>query len=133
MLPVEVRTVRLFVHVLAATVWVGGQFVLAGLVPGLRRLDPELPRKVARRFSAMAWPAYGVLIVTGIWNVLAVNATFAGRYGATLMAKIGAVVVSGLAALLHARARTKNGLAAFGALSSLGATAALFLGIQLHG
>ena len=29
-------TIRLFVHVLAACVWVGGQFVLGGLVPPLR-------------------------------------------------------------------------------------------------
>ena len=49
MLPVTSTTVRLFVHVLAATVWVGGQLTLAGLVPGLHRLSPDAPRVVARR------------------------------------------------------------------------------------
>ena len=34
-------TVRLFLHVIAATVWVGGQLTLAGLVPGLRAIDPR--------------------------------------------------------------------------------------------
>ncbi len=30
MMPVERETVRLFLHVVAATVWVGGQITLAG-------------------------------------------------------------------------------------------------------
>ena len=36
MLSPTVDTVRLFLHVLAASVWVGGQIVLAGLVLGVR-------------------------------------------------------------------------------------------------
>jgi putative copper export protein len=56
-LPVHIATVRLFLHVLAATVWVGGQLTLAGLVPGLRALSPDAPRVVARRFNQIAWPA----------------------------------------------------------------------------
>ncbi len=45
----------LFLHVLAATVWVGGQFVLAGLVGTLRRQSPEAPR--GRRLEpSPAWP-----------------------------------------------------------------------------
>ncbi|HEX2318131.1 MAG TPA: hypothetical protein VHJ18_04015, partial [Streptosporangiaceae bacterium] len=70
MLTVDVDTVRLFLHVLAATVWVGGQLTLAALVPALRRMGPEVPRAAARRFNLVAWPAYGVLVLTGIWNVL---------------------------------------------------------------
>lgn len=133
MLPVRLSTIRLFVHVLAATVWVGGQLTLAGLVPGLRKLDPDLPRKVARRFAAIAWPAYVVLVATGIWNILDTGATFDGRYGATLMAKITVVALSGVAAFLHGTARSKPALAAFGALTALTALAAVFLGVQLRG
>ncbi len=44
MLPVSWDTVRLFLHVLAATIWVGGQITLAALVPVLRRLGAEIPR-----------------------------------------------------------------------------------------
>lgn len=133
MLPVRLSTIRLFIHVLAATVWVGGQLVLAGLVPGLRKLDPKLPKVVARRLAAISWPAFAVLVVTGIWNVVAVDAPFSGRYGATLVVKIFVAAVSGLAAFLHGRSRSTTGLAAFGALAALSALAALFLGIQLHG
>jgi putative copper export protein len=112
---------------------VGGQLVLAGLVPGARRLDPSLPRALARRFAAISWPAFAVLVVTGIWNIAAVHATFSGAYGRTLMVKIGVVAISGLTALLHSRSRSKSGLAAFGALAGLSAIGALLLGIQLHG
>ena len=37
MLAVSWDTIRLFLHILAATIWVGGQLVLAALVPVLRR------------------------------------------------------------------------------------------------
>ena len=91
---------RLFLHVLAATVWVGGQLTLAGLVPGLRALSPEAPRIVARRFNQIAWPAFGVLIVTGVWNVTAVAGPFRGAYGVTLGIKIGVVALSGISAFV---------------------------------
>ena len=133
MLPVSWTTVRLFVHLLAATVWVGGQLVLAGLVPGLRRLDPDLPRAVARRFSRIAWPAFAVLVATGIWNLLEAPITWDGSYGATLVAKLTVVAASGVSAFAHERATSRRALTAFGALSGLTALGALFLGVQLHG
>jgi hypothetical protein len=42
-LPVSWDTIRLFLHVLAATIWVGGQITLAALVPLLRRFGPAAP------------------------------------------------------------------------------------------
>ncbi|MFO7590924.1 MAG: CopD family protein [Acidimicrobiia bacterium] len=131
MLPITWATVRVFLHVTAATVWVGGQLTLAGLVPGLRALGPDAPRTVARRFNRIAWPAYGVLVVTGIWNILAVDPDFSSSYGRTVMIKIAVVAVSGVTAFLHTIARTKVGLAVFGALTGVSALAALFLGVLL--
>jgi putative copper export protein len=113
-------------------VWVGGQLTLAGLVPGLRALGEDAPRAVARRFNRIAWPAFAVLVVTGIWNVIAVDPQFDTAYGRTVMVKVLVVAVAGVAAFLHTQARSKAGLAVFGALSALGALGALFLGIQLH-
>src|SRR6516225_5391032 len=120
-------TVRLFLHVLAATVWVGGQLTLAALVPVLRRLGPEVPRAAARRFNIVAWPAFAVLLLTGVWNMIAERSKISGSYETTLVVKLVVVAVSGVTAALHARARGAAGLAVFGALT------ALFLGILLAG
>ena len=105
MLPISLGTVRLFLHVLAATVWVGGQLTLAGLVPALRG-SLQMGRVVARKFSAIAWSAYGVLIATGLWNVAAVHATLRGRYGTTLLVKIAIVALSGASAAVHGASRS---------------------------
>jgi putative copper export protein len=48
LLDVTVTTLRLILHVLAAAIWVGGQFTVAGLVPQLRALGPDAPRTMAR-------------------------------------------------------------------------------------
>ena len=133
MLPVTSAHVRLFVHVAAATVWVGGQATLAGLVPVLRPLGPEATRAAARRFNVLAWSAFAVLVVTGIWNLTAVHfGDASSEYRATVYAKIAAVVVTGVGAAAHIVGKSKVALAVGGALSSLGAIAALFLGVVLH-
>lgn len=127
------HTVRLFLHVLGATVWVGGQITLAGLVPGLRALAADAPRVVARRFNRIAWPAYGLLWFTGIWHLLVLEPTWGGDYGVTLMVKIVVVVASGVTAFLHAQAQSRVALAVFGAFTGVTAVGALFLGVLLHG
>ena len=131
MLPVTSTTIRLFLHVLAATVWVGGQLTLAGLVPGLRGIAPDAPRRVARRFALLAWPAFGVLVATGVWNIVAVDPDWGSSYGTTLVVKLVVVAASGITAYVHARSRSRRVLAVFGALTGLTAIAALFLGIML--
>jgi putative copper export protein len=134
MLRVNVETIRLFLHVLAAAVWVGGQLTLAGLVPGLRTLGPDVPRTVARRFNRIAWPAFAVLFLTGLWNL---SETRLGdqpsEWVVTLFAKLTVVALSGIGAALHTRAASKRAVAAWGGLSGLSALLALFYGVQLHG
>ena len=133
MLGVGWDTVRLFLHVLAATVWVGGQLTLAALVPVLRHAGSGIPAAAARRFSQVAWPAFAVLIITGVWNIMAVRGQLTGEYRTTLVVKLIVVLISGVSAALHQRANRRAGLAIFGALTALSALAALFLGILLAG
>ena len=133
MLPVSWDTIRLFLHVLAATIWVGGQLTLAALVPVLRRLGGEIPGAAARAFNRVAWPAFAVLVLTGVWNVIAERGKITGSDEVTLVVKRVVVVISGVTAALHARARSAAGLAVFGALTGISALAALFLGVLLAG
>ena len=134
MLAVSWDTVRLFLHVLAATIWVGGQLVLAALVPVLRRFGDAVTA-AARRFNQVAWTAFGVLIVTGIWNIAAVSPqiSHSASYRTTLIVKLVVVVISGITAALNIRSRTARGRAILGALTGISALAALFLGVLLAG
>ncbi len=133
MLSPTATTIRLFLHVLAATVWVGGQFALAGLVGTLRRESPGAPRAAARAFAKLAWPAFGVLVVTGIWNLTAIDVgNTSTRYQITVFVKITVAVASAVFVLIHSLGKTKLALALGGALGALCSLAALYLGILLH-
>ena len=156
MLPVTATTIRLFLHVLAATIWVGGQLTLGVIIPALRPApddpDPEAARirirAVAQRFQVAAWIAYGILIATGIWNLTEIH--IGGRSGAwlaTLFVKLVCVAGSGIAAAVHivvaaprVRAapddRARRKAAAFSGacegVAVLLAVVALFLGVVLR-
>jgi putative copper export protein len=125
------EALRLSLHVLAATIWVGGQLVLAALVPVLRGAGGEVVRSAARRFNAVAWPAFAVLVLTGVWNVVAERDHLHGAYRTTLVVKLVLVLLSGLAAALHVRARTAAARGIWGGLTAAAALAALVLGVLL--
>lgn len=133
MLEVGLETVRMFLHVLAATIWVGGQLVLAALVAPLRRHSAQSPGVAARAFNRVAWSAYAVLVVTGLWNIAAEWGGADAAWRTTLWVKLAAVAASGLTAFLHTRADTPRGRAVWGALTGLTALVALFLGVLLAG
>jgi putative copper export protein len=129
-LGLNLDVVRLFLHILAASIWVGGQLTLAGLLPALRRIGGRAPQAVARQFNRIAWPAFAVLVLTGVWNIAA-EGHQDSRYRTTLAVKLVAVAVSGVAAYAHSRARTRSGLAIWGATAGLSALLALLLGTML--
>ncbi len=133
MLSPSLETVRLFIHVLAAAVWVGGQVVMAGLVPSVRRFGPEATKATANAFARVAWPAFGVAFITGIWNLLEVPSSATTSYHVTLGIKVLLVVAAGGSALAHSHTSNKKVLAVTGALGLLASLAALFFGILLSG
>jgi len=130
-LPITADGVRLFLHVLAATIWVGGQITLGALVPVLRNAGADVPRTAARAFGRIAWVAFAVLVATGIWNVAAADDSDADGYQVTLGLKLAVVALSGLAAYAHQRAKSRVVLAAGGALAALFSVLAVFLGVIL--
>lgn len=125
--------IRLSLHVLAASVWVGGQITVAGLVPTARQLGEDAPRRVARAFSRLSWPAYALLLATGVWNVAAVHAGQPHAWNVLLDVKILVALLAGLAAWLHSRARGRSGLAIWGGVAGVSSLAALVMGVFLAG
>jgi hypothetical protein len=91
-----------------------------------------VPKAAAQRFSQVAWPAFVVLVGTGIWNVAEVEDK-THTWKTVLMVKIVVVILSGLTAYLHQIAKSRATLAVFGALTGLTALAALVIGIALAG
>jgi putative copper export protein len=125
--------IRIFLHVIGATIWVGGQFTLAALVPVLRLHSAELPRTVAHKFNKIAWPAYALLVITGFWNVAQIPAGASKNYHAVLGIKMTVVLLSGVAAYLHSKAKSTAGIAIWGAISGVTALGATYLGVLLAG
>lgn len=126
--------VRLSLHVAAAAVWVGGQFVLAGLVPTVRGFGDDAPRAIARAFGRLSWPAFWLLVITGLWNYAAIDHSVATNSWKVVFAiKMACVVVSGLGAFLHTKAATARARGIWAAIGALGSIAALVLGVAIAG
>jgi putative copper export protein len=133
MLSPTATTIRLFLHALAAAVWVGGQLTLAGLVPTVRASSPETLRPVARAFARVAWPAFIVLVVTGAWSLAAVDiADTSTAYQATVLVKIVLAIAAGAATAVHSIGHTKLAIALGGTIGLLASLGAMFLGLLLQ-
>lgn len=130
MLSPNIDTIRLFIHVLAASIWVGGQFTLAGAVPGLRKVGPEATKAAANGFAKVAWPAFGVAVVTGMWNIFEVNDS-SGSYMAVLGIKVLFVFAAGGSAAAHSTTTKRSIMAITGAAGGILSIAILFLGVLL--
>ena len=91
------------VHVLSATVWVGGTvFLVAVAVPYARSLGPdrrtEIASAIGRRFRPVAWTAMAGLVGSGLYMLQKLG--YLGEGGLTgssdgrlMMAKLGTVGV----------------------------------------
>jgi putative copper export protein len=126
--------IRLALHVLAASIWVGGQFTMAGLLPTARGMDADAPKKLARAFSVLLWPAFAVLVLTGFWNISTI--TFSSQSTAwkvVLFVKLAVVVVAGVGVYLHQRSTTKGATALWASVGGLASVAALVMGVFLAG
>lgn len=126
--------VRLSLHVLAASVWVGGQLVLAGLLPTIRSLGAEAARKVAQAFGRLSWPAFWLLVLTGFWNYAAVHgSTQSTSWNAAFGAKMVMVAAAGVGAFLHTRAKTPQARGIFAGIGTLATLIAMVLGVLITG
>ncbi len=102
----------LWLHVIAAVTWIGGNLILAMvIVPHFRQNLPPVQRiqlltQIGRRFEPVVWGCVGVLFFTGIINIFyAVDFTsptaLSGAFMRTLLIKIGLFCVLVLLTALH--------------------------------
>ena len=134
----------LWVHVVAACIWIGGQITVAAVIPLLRGVGGDgsanLASVVGRRYQVIAWPAFAALAVTGVINVgnagLQWSHLLDSAAGRTLAVKLGLVALSGAAAALHAfvqapRGRSAAWSAGLGSVSLLAAVVAALYGVTI--
>ena len=137
----------LWVHVLAACIWIGGQATVAAVIPLLRG-QAGMAALVGRRYQQIAWPAFALLAGTGIANAANAHITWGDlgstAVGRTLVVKLGFVGLSGAAAAVHAflqapRRRDSGAApgaaasAVLGSLSLLAAMVAALYGVVIAG
>ena len=102
----------LWLHVIAAVTWIGGNLILAMvIVPHFRQNLPPVQRiqlltQIGRRFEPVVWGCVGVLFFTGIVNIFyAVDLTsptaLSGAFMRTLLIKIGLFFVLVILTALH--------------------------------
>lgn len=126
--------IRLSLHVLGACVWLGGQIVVAGLLPTVRSLGDEAPRKIARAFGRLSWPAFWLLVLTGFWNYAAVHGdAMSSSWNTAFALKMLCVLVAGVGTFVHTRAATPRARGISAGVGTLATVAALVLGVALAG
>ena len=102
----------LWIHVIAAVTWVGGNLILAMvIVPHFRQSLPPVERikllmQIGKRFEPVVWVCIGVLFFTGIVNIFfSVDITspspISDAFMRTLLIKIGLFFVLIILTVLH--------------------------------
>jgi putative copper export protein len=104
-----------WLHVVAATAWVGSMiFFAAVVVPVVRRAEgaPQLVLALGRRFRVLGWLSLGVLLATGAtnlafrgigWALLADRAFWSTAFGRALAYKLALVTFVLAATAAHDR------------------------------
>lgn len=105
------EAVNPWLHIMAATIWVGPQFFLfIAAVPAVRTIEDAkqraaVMRVMTRRFGYLAWGALAVLVATGIANLyeedLDVDDLFDRNFGIIFQVKMTLLIVTVALTALH--------------------------------
>lgn len=105
------EAVNPWLHIMAATIWVGPQFFLfIAAVPAVRTIEDAkqraaVMRVMTRRFGYLAWGALAVLVATGIANLyeedLDVDVLFDRNFGIIFQVKMTLLIVTVALTALH--------------------------------
>ena len=129
-----------FIHLAAASLWIGGLISLLAGIQGLRgeEVPPEVTGRVVSRFSNLALISVGLIAITGLYNawleVGSVGAFVDTSYGQVLLVKMGLLVpLLGLATanLLGVRLGLVGSLRRY--TGEITGRVSLMLGIRIQG
>ena len=94
-----------WLHLIAASVWVGGLITLGALVVAVRRAGGErsILKAMARQFGRLSWTAMAVALVTGVVQLARSNVSLSSDtdYAVALFVKLTLVGVAAGLALFH--------------------------------
>jgi putative copper export protein len=132
MISPTIDSVRIFLHILSIAIWVGGQIVLAGIVPALRQSAPHAMSVVAQSFARIAWPAMVVVVFTGMWGLGSINITDqSSAYLSTFGIKMLLVGLAIVATIVHSAGTSRASKAIGGAVGLLTSLLAAYAGILM--
>ncbi len=105
------EAVNPWIHIMAATIWVGPQFFLfVAAVPALRTVEDtqvraRAMRVLTTRFGYLAWGALAVLVITGIANLyehdLSVESLFERNFGIIFQVKMTLLIATVALTAVH--------------------------------
>ena len=105
------EAVNPWIHILAATIWVGPQvFLFVAAVPALRTVEDtqvraRAMRVLTTRFGYLAWGALAVLVITGIANLyehdLSVETLFERNFGIIFQVKMTLLIATVALTAVH--------------------------------
>ena len=125
-------SLRTYLHLLAVCVWLGGQVVLAGVVPNLRKTNPEALTKIAKGYASLAWPAMILIVFTGAWGLAETDtANQSTEYMLTFAVKMLLVAGAVIATLVHSNGTSKLAKGLGGAIGLLATLVAAYCGVLL--
>ena len=125
-------SLRTFLHILGVCVWLGGQIVLAGVVPKLRKSNPEALPNIAKGYAAIAWPAMVLIVFTGAWGLADTNTSSqTSDYMITFGIKMLLVASAVIATLIHSNGTSKLAKGLGGAIGLLATLFAAYCGVLL--
>ena len=132
MIQPTLNSIRSYLHILAVCVWLGGQVVLAGVVPKLRKTNPEALTNIAKGYASIAWPAMVLIVFTGAWGLGAIDvADKSTEYMVTLGIKMMLVAGAVIATLIHSFGTSKMAKGLGGAIGLFATLTAAYCGVLL--
>ncbi len=105
---------------------------MAGVVPKLRKSNPEALTNIAKGYASIAWPAMILIVFTGAWGLAAIDtANQSTEYMLTFGIKMLLVASAVIATLIHSNGTSKLAKGLGGAIGLLSTLIAAYCGILL--